>query len=129
MRAFGGTLAFRDDDNDASILVNARCSKADDATPLVALTNQLVIGSTERTIVSQVTESFDGREVLHTRMLAKWDGVPMALNIFVAKKDGCTYDFVFAGALSKSEAGAVAFEKFVRGFRTLTGSGRVKVPG
>jgi hypothetical protein len=119
----GASLAFRDDGHDASILVNARCGKIDRDTPLLALTNQLLIGSTERTFASQTTEPFDAREVLHTRATAKWDGVLMAHDVFVLSKDGCVYDFVYTGAPARAEAGAPAFEAFVRGFRTLPGSG------
>ena len=46
------SLAYRDDARGASILVNGRCHKPDDGTPLVALTNHLVIGSTMREIAS-----------------------------------------------------------------------------
>lgn len=117
------TLAFRDDAHGATVLLNARCLRADGDTPLVALTNHLVIGSTEREIASQEVEPFDRREAMHTKMRAKFDGVPMALDIFVMKKDGCVYDFVYMGAPQQFEEGAAAFEAFVRGFRTLPGSG------
>ena len=117
------TLAYRDESHGASVLLNARCHHPDEATPLVALTNHLLIGSTERSVTSQQTEPFDGREALHTKMRAKWDGVPIAFDIFVAKKDGCTYDFVYMGDPSAFDAGAVEFEGFVRSFRTLPGSG------
>lgn len=119
------SLAFRDDTHDASILVNARCHKPDEDTPLVALTNHLLMGSTAREVATQATEPFDRREALHTRGSAKWDGVPMAHDIFVLKKDGCVYDFVYTGEPSHAEAGVPAFEQFVRGFRTLPGSGVV----
>ncbi|MBX3228734.1 MAG: hypothetical protein KIT84_08785 [Labilithrix sp.] len=119
------SLAWRDDVNHASILVNARCRGADQRTPLVALTNQLVIGSTERDYESQQPEPFDGREALHTVLRAKWDGVPMKADVFVLSKDGCTYDFVYIGAPDRFDAGAPAFESFVRAFRTLPGSGLV----
>ena len=121
----GESLAFRDDAHAASILVNARCGKVDEATPLVALTNHLLMGSTDREFISQEKEPFDGREALRTKLRAKWDGVPMALDIFVASKDGCVYDFVYMGAPAAYEAGASGFESFVRGFRTLDGSGVV----
>lgn len=119
------SIAFRDDDNDASVLLNARCLSADDRTPLVALTNHLLIGATERKYLSQEVEPFDGREALHTKLEAKWDGVPMALDVFVLSKDGCVYDFVYIGHPQRFEAGSVTFERFVRGFRTLEGSGVV----
>jgi hypothetical protein len=117
------SIAFRDDDHGASVLLNARCLSADDRTPLVALTNHLLIGATEREFLSQSTEPFDGREALHTKLKAKWDGVPMMINVFVLSKDGCVYDFVYLAPPSGYESGAPAFESFVRGFRTLRGSG------
>jgi hypothetical protein len=119
------SLAYRDDDHAASVLVNARCHKPDENTPLVALTNHLVIGSTAREVVSQEVEPFDGREALHTKLRAKWDGVPMAFDIYVMKKDGCIYDFVYMGDPSAFEPGSKEFQRFVRGFRTLPGSGTV----
>jgi len=118
-------LAFRDESRGASILVNARCLSADDRTPLVALTNHLLIGATERVYLSQDAEPFDGREALHTKIKAKWDGVPMMMDVFVLSKDGCVYDFVYLARPEAFEEGAASFERFVRGFRTLKGSGVV----
>ena len=118
-------LAFRDDAHAASVLVNARCRAADDRTPLVALTNHLLIGATEREFLGQGVEPFDGREALHTKLKAKWDGVPMFIDVFVLSKEGCVYDLVYFGAASGAEAGSAAFEGFARGFRTLPGSGVV----
>jgi hypothetical protein len=121
-----GSLAYRDDTRGASILVNARCHRADEGTPLLALTNHLLMGSTGREIVSQETVPFDGREALHTKLRAKWDGVPIAFDIYVMKKDGCSYDFVYMGDPTAYEEGTRDFESFVRGFRTLPGSGAVQ---
>ncbi len=123
------SLAFRDDEHSASVLLNARCLTADDRTPLVALTNHLLIGATEREYLSQDAVPFDGREALHTKLKAKWDGVPMFVDVYVLSKDGCIYDFVYFGSLSGFEGGAPAFEGFVRGFRTLAGSGVVGKQG
>lgn len=117
------SLAFRDDEHGASVLLNARCLSADDRTPLVALTNHLLIGATEREYVSQDAVPFDGREALHTKLKAKWDGVPMHIDVYVLSKDGCIYDFIYLGAPGGYEGGAPAFDSFVRGFRTLHGSG------
>ncbi len=125
MEVTDATLAYRDDPHAASILLNARCHRPDESTPLLALTNHLVMGSTEREVVSQETEPFDGREALHTTMRAKWDGVPIEFDIYVMKKDGCIYDFVYMGSPDAFDAGSKPFEAFVRGFRTLPGSGTV----
>jgi hypothetical protein len=119
------SLAWRDEGRGASVLLNARCRKSDEDTPLVALTNHLLMGSTEREFRSQAAEPFDRREALHTRVGAKWDGVPLELDVFVMKKDGCVYDFVYLCPPDQIEAGAVEFESFVHGFHTLEGSGVV----
>jgi hypothetical protein len=116
-------LAYRDEAHGASVLVNARCLRPDEGTPLVALTNHLIIGSTMREVVSQEAVPFDGREALHTKLRAKWDGVPIAFDIFVMKKDGCVYDFVYMGDPAAFDQGTRDFEVFVRAFRTLPGSG------
>lgn len=104
-------------------MVNARCRSADARTPLLALTTQLLIGSTERELARQEVEPFDGREALHSNVRAKYDGVPMQLDVFVLSKDGCTYDFVRAAPKSDGED---AYEAWARGFRTLPGSGVVR---
>lgn len=119
------SLAYRDETHGASVLLNARCHRPDEGTPLVALTNHLLMGSTAREVMSQETEPFDGREALHTKLRAKWDGVPIAFDIFVMKKDGCIYDFAYFGDPSAFEAGSRDFESFVHGFKTLPGSGTV----
>lgn len=117
------SLSFHDDVAGASILTNAQCKKADEDTPLGALTNHLLIGTTEREQTSQTVEPFDGREVMHTKVVAKLDGVPLAFDIFVLKKDGCIYDFVYVVPPDYAAVGQPPFEAWVRGFRTLPGSG------
>src|SRR4051794_7848232 len=42
------SLAYRDEAHRASVLVNARCGRKDDDTPLAALTAHLVMGTTDR---------------------------------------------------------------------------------
>jgi len=102
----------------------------DDDTPLASLTAHLIMGTTERDFLDEKTVPFDGREARHTVLRAKLDGVPRIYDIYVAKKDGCVYDFVYiappqggAGADAGADAqGTGAFEGFVGGFHTL-GSG------
>lgn len=117
------SLSFHDDVAGASILVNSVCKKADEDTPLGALTNHLLMGTTEREQQSQAVEPFDGREALHTKVLAKLDGVPLSFDLFVLKKDGCIYDFAYVVPAEFAAAGQPPFEAWVRGFKTLPGSG------
>jgi len=123
VRVEGATLAYRDEPHRASVLVDGRCHQRDDDVPLVALTDHLVMGTTEREITSQETIPFDGREAMHTRLRAKLDGVPRAYDIFVTKKDGCIYDFVYVADPAAGDDGAQAFERFVGSFRTLSSGG------
>lgn len=115
------SLAFRDD-HGASVLVDGRCNLRGDDIPLIALTNQLVIGTTEREYLLEETIPFDRREVRHTVMRAKLDGVMMVWDLYVMKKDACVYDIVYVSPPERFESGRAAFEKFAGEFRTVESS-------
>jgi hypothetical protein len=116
-------LAFRDDARGGSVLVNSRCGDKSDDVPLSALTHHLVIGTTDREYLSQKTVPFDGREAEHTIMRAKLDGVPMQYDIYVMKKDGCVYDFVYVAPPTRFDNGAPLFERFAESVHTVTTTG------
>jgi hypothetical protein len=71
------------------------------------------MGTTERSIETQATIPFDGREAMRTTLDAKLDGVPMRYDIYVMKKDGCVYDLVYVAPPEPFVAGEPAFERFV----------------
>ena len=112
----GASLAFRDDPAEVTVLVNARCGRADEDVPLSALTRQLFMTFTEREVVEQKTIPMDGREALQTILRAKLDGVPKMFDVYVLKKDGCVYDFVAVGAPGTFRVARPVFERFVGGF-------------
>jgi hypothetical protein len=114
----GAMLAYHDRASGGSIEVHAQCGRDADDVPLVALTNHLLIGFTERDVKLEETVPFDGREARHTVVHAKLDGVPLALDAWVLKKDGCVYDVVFVVPPAQHAANADAFAKFARGFST-----------
>ena len=116
------SLAFHDEGRAATILVNARCGGKDDDTPLPALVNHLVMGTTERDFVKEETIPFDAREARHAILKAKLDGVLRSYDIFVLKKDGCVYDFVYVAPPARFADATGEFEGFVSGFRTLASS-------
>jgi hypothetical protein len=113
------SVAFRDDAHEASILLNARCGGRDDDTPLRSLTQHLIMGTTDRAFDLEETIPFDAREALHTVMRAKLDGVVMTYDIYVMKKDGCVYDFVYVASPDHFAEGSPAFERFVAGVHTI----------
>ncbi len=116
----GADLAFRDEEREGSVLFDVRCQDRDGDAPLQALTQHLIMGTTEREIESEQTLPFDGREALHSRLTAKLDGVPMQYDLYVMKKDGCVYDLVYVAPPARFAAGAPLFERFATG---LHGSG------
>jgi hypothetical protein len=120
IRVSDADVVFRDPVHDASILVNGRCIAEDGDTPLPALTEHLIIGTTDREYLVEETLPLDAREARHTVLKARLDGVLMGYDVFVMKKDGCIYDLVYVGAPEGMRAGMPAFETFARGFHTLT---------
>jgi hypothetical protein len=68
--------------------------------------------------VSQERVDLDGRAALRTEMIAELDGVKKRYVVYVLKKDGCVYDFLHVSP--GQDGGKDAFERFVRGFGTLS---------
>ncbi len=116
----GRGLAFRDEANSGSIMIGGHCDRKDDDVPLEALTNHLVMGTTDREPIAEEAFPLDGREAKRTRLFAKLDGVKMGFDIVVLKKDGCVYDLVYVGKSDAFEKGASAFDSVVSGFRAMS---------
>jgi hypothetical protein len=112
-------IAFRDDGAAATIAINGRCGEDGDDVPLRALTAHLFLEFTDRREQSQALVSLDGREALRTEMVAKLDGVPMRFTVYVLKKNGCVYDFLYIAESGGPRSSQADFEGFVRGFATL----------
>jgi hypothetical protein len=109
-------LAFRDDENAATVAINGRCGKDADDVPLQSLTQHLFLQFTDRQLEQQEVFPLDGREALRTEMIAKLDGVPKYFHVVVLKKDGCVYDFL---QIANQHQDASEFLDFVRGFTSL----------
>ncbi|UQA60270.1 hypothetical protein [Polyangium aurulentum] len=114
-----GALAFRDEANDATIAVSGRCKVDGEDVPLRSLTQHLFLQFTEREILTEEVVPFDGREAMHTVVVAKLDGVPNQFDVWILKKDGCVYDLYYIAPPARFEAGVGAFRDFVKGFTTV----------
>ena len=112
----GTSVGFYSDAVGGVIEANATCRDDADAAPLRALTRQLLIGYTERHIEEQQTVPLDEREALRTRVTAKLDGVPMTLELYVMKRNGCIFDLSYAAPPDAFVRGAGDFQRFVDGF-------------
>ncbi len=115
----GALLVFRDDSTPASIAVSGRCGKDGDDVPLEALTHHLFLQFSDRVIESEARVPMDGREALHTELLAKLDGVQKRFSVFVLKKNSCVYDFVHVAPPMAPPTGRRRFTAFVQGFSTI----------
>ena len=112
-------IAFRDDPANATVAVNGRCHVDGDDVPLASLTQHLFLEFTDRDVGTQKTLSLDGREALRTEIDASLDGVKKHYVVYVLKKNGCVYDFMYIAAPDSSSSAVGAFDGFVQGFATL----------
>jgi hypothetical protein len=103
-------LAWFNSELGAGLIVNSACEGVQDA-PLVGLTNELLIGTTEREILKQELRPFSKREALETIVTGKLDGVLRKRALFVVKKDGCVYDIVFDAPPEHFEAGLPTYRR------------------
>jgi len=121
----GADLAYRDDAREGSALFDVRCGHRDDDAPLSILTQNLIMGTTERDIEGQTLVPLDGREAMHTLLRAKLDGVPMQYDLYVMKKDGCVHDLVYVAPPDRFAEGAADFERFASGLHAHLGASDV----
>jgi hypothetical protein len=112
----GAAVAFFNPATNAIIESNASCRDDSEAAALEALTNHLLIGYTERHVATQALVTIDQREALHTIIDAKLDGVPMTLDLYVLKRNGCIFDLSLASPPAAHEQLAAPFAAFVSGF-------------
>lgn len=110
-------LAWFHDGLDSIIQVNASCNPRLDI-PLAALTNHLMIGFTDREVVEEQIQPFDGREALRTHVRARLDGVVREMTLVVTKKDQCVYDFALVAPPRSYAQASATFDPIVTSFAT-----------
>ena len=103
---------------DGTISVNATCTDYEDV-PLSALVNHLLFETTERHFAIEETVTLDGRAARHVLVQAELDGVPIELELYVMKKDGCVIDLAHIRTQNASPAAREVFRAFVARFALL----------
>lgn len=109
-------LAWMSTSSGHVIAVNSTCTGHEDP-PLDILTNHLVIGFTDKQLISRTPFTLDGRDALRSVIHAKLDGVPTSLQLVVLKKNGCVHDFTYISPLGSEAAYQKDFEALVAGFK------------
>jgi hypothetical protein len=114
------------DDNDlafyapgaGTISVNSTCTDYEDV-PLSALVNHLLFETTERRFLLEEVVTLDGRAARHVVVQAELDGVPLELELYVMKKNGCVFDLAHVRHPGVEPAARAAFTGFVARFALL----------
>ena len=114
------------DDNDlafhnaalGTISINSTCEDYEDV-PDVALLNHLLFGTSQRSFRLEETVTLDGRGARHVIVDLELDGVPLTLEVYLLKKDGCVYDLVYTASRDAHARGTQVFHAFVQGFEVL----------
>jgi hypothetical protein len=101
-----------------TISINSTCTDYEDV-PEQALMNQLLFGTRERLYRVEETVTLDGRGALHTVVDLELDGVPLTLEVYLVKKDGCVYDLAHISSRRGFELGRNDFQTVLQGFRVL----------
>jgi hypothetical protein len=110
-----GDLAFAHAEG-GTIYTESACGGSAEDVPLNVLTNHLFFDLRVVDELSREELTLDGRAALRTRIVGELDGVPVALDAVVVKKDGCVYDLVLVTEEHQLPARARDFEAFFAGF-------------
>lgn len=108
-------VAWFNDHLAAAIEIHAQCDDQGDSS-LDQYTDHLRIDWTHWDVEAQTKETFLGRAALRTVVEARMDGVPMMLELLVAKKNGCLFDLRYFSIPETFEAGRGAFSAVENGF-------------
>jgi hypothetical protein len=101
-----------------TISVNSTCEDYEDV-PSTALLNHLLFETTDRHYLIEETVTLDGRGARHALLRAELDGVPLELELFVLKKDGCVFDIAHIRRPDATAEGRANFLNFVQHFAVL----------
>jgi hypothetical protein len=106
-------LIFRHPALLAAIALISRCNNPEPGElPWVA--RHLFFGLRDQRLESRETESLQGAPAIRTRLQARLDGAPVAVEALTVRRGGCLYDFVYVAPPGAVAAGRPAFEAFVQ---------------
>ena len=116
IRQKGGAIAFFNDQTNTVAQANATCRDDAEVASLEVLMRHLLIGYTEVHARSSERVWVADREALHDVYDARLDGVPVVLDLYVIKRNGCIFDLSLAAAPDDYDTERAAFTRFVAGF-------------
>ena len=115
-----GEVAFFDDEFDAVAQINTTCREDAEAASLEVLLRHLLIGYTDVKARAVEKVPLAEREALHSIVDARLDGVPVVLDLYVLKRNGCVFDLSLAAPPDRYSRASADFARFVGAFRAKT---------
>ncbi|MFA6034386.1 MAG: hypothetical protein WC889_15910 [Myxococcota bacterium] len=114
----GGDVAMMNDALLAVIATDSQCPFSGDP-PLRSLFSHLLIGFTDRTIISEEVLQLDKRDAYRAVYIAKLDGVAQKYMVYILKKNSCVFDLIYYAPERTFSEGLPRFEEFVKAFGTV----------
>ena len=105
-------LVFRHPDLHAAIALLAQC-KGPEPGELPWVARHLFFGLRDRQVESRETVSLGGEPAVRTRLRARLDGAPVAVEAVTVRATDCLYDFVYVAPPAAAAAGRPDFEAFL----------------
>jgi hypothetical protein len=112
-----GEVAFFEDQFGAVAQINATCRQDAEAASLEVLLRHLLIGYTDLRVREREKLTLAEREALHSVQEVRLDGVPVVLDLYVLKRNGCVFDLSLAAPPDRYVRASTDFARFVGGFR------------
>lgn len=100
----------------AKITTSIQCGTRREDLPLHLLMGHLFSGIAAEGTPARTPLELDGRAALRERSLRVVDGVPVACDAVVLKKDRCNFDFFLVAPRSAVSGATAVFEQFFQGF-------------
>jgi hypothetical protein len=104
--------------NMGTISVNSTCTDYEDV-PVAALVNHLLFDTSKRRFLTEEDVTLDGRGARHVIVQVELDGVPLEIELFVVKRDGCVFDLSHVRSRTAPKAAQADFLRVVQRFAVL----------
>jgi hypothetical protein len=102
-----------------TVSITSTCTDYEDV-PEEALLNHLLFGMRERNFRSEEMVTVDGRGALHAIIDVELDGVPVSLEVYVLKKDGCVYDMTLIASREVFERARGDLGRLIGAFHVIS---------
>jgi len=116
MHSGARAISFYSEADKSSISTDAFCGTSIGNRTLSSLGGEIASALESRTVVKEEAFMLDGRGALRRHVEGKIDGVPTAVDLVVARKNECIFDFYLVAPKGADDAARADFEAFFNAF-------------